>query len=119
MNRKALKPKKRTVPKGSCVIDFISKIVKEEGKTIAFCLTRDLFLDTFLDAFLDPLLNKTASYNNVGVDTTVEIKYTTSKKRIEFLLNDSQDLFTLLFSDIDKLDYVYPEILTELYIIDK
>ena len=113
METQFLNPKKRSAPRGSCSIDFISKIVKKEGVNIAFFLTRDSFLDTFLD----PLANKTVSYNIVGSNEIVELHYTTGRSKVEFSLNDTHDLFTLLSADTPDLKYEYPKNPTELYII--
>lgn len=114
MDKQILNPQKRSAPKGSCSVEFISKIVKEEGANIAFFLTRESFIDT---AFY-PLANKTISYNIVGENEIVEIHYTSSKGTVRFSLNETHDLFTLLSADTVDFKYEYPHTPpTNLYII--
>ena len=115
MNKETFKPRIRRIPEGSSSVDFIGKILKEEGNDIVFSLS----CSSFLDIYLDPLANKTSSYCIVGVDEIVTINYMTSGKSIKLSLNDSHDLFTLLYSDIPKLKYDYPENETKHYIITK
>lgn len=113
MSKEFLTPRRLTVPKGSCSIRVISKIISEEGDNIIFCLTRDSFLDTFLTLNQD----KIVSYNSVDSNEIVEIQYIKSNGSVKFSVNETHDLFTLLFSDIKVLNYECPENPTRVYII--
>lgn len=113
MNTEFFAPRKRTAPKGSCSVNFISKIKNEEGDDIIFCLTRDSFLDTFLS----PSEDKIASYTPSDSNEIIEIQYIKSNGSVKFSVNETHDLFTLLSSNIKALKYEYPETPTKLYII--
>lgn len=113
MNQEVLKITRRTLSRGACVLDSISKIVKENGSNIAFSLTRNSFLATILFP-----LDKTVSYTVSGVNELVDIHYTTSGDSVKLLLNETHDLFTLLSANTCEFLYTYPENVTELSIID-